>query len=267
MTAITPGPAAPFAGTAAQPSGASRSASGASFADTLVTLVDRALVEQSGRPPARFAAGTMRGSVERFNERGFFEDRAATARHDPALASESDQPGVPQPPVPPPGALPVLASDPSRAPEPPSGTQPGSGASSGLASDLVLGEQLAIGGSPAVAPLRPGAAAGGAPGLASSPSPVPRLSAAGVLAEDAASPGGAPRIAVRDQTLAASRVRVSIDHGEAGVAVTVVADGEPEGDAGSMHEAVAQLLARHGLVLSELRVSRSPGAAGQDRKD
>jgi hypothetical protein len=131
----------------------------------------------------------------------------------------------------------------------------------------VLSGQLAIGGSPTVAPLLPGAIAGVAPSLASSPSLVPRRGADGALAEEAASPGGPPRIAVRDQALAASRVKVSIDHGEAGVAVTVVADGEPEGDAGPMREAVARLLARHGLILSELRVSRSPGAAGQDRKD
>jgi len=265
MTAITPGPAAPFAGIAPQAAATPGPASGASFADRLVTLVDRALVEQPGRPSARFAAGTMRASVEPFNERGFFEDRAATARHDPALASEPGQPGVPPPPLPPPGALPVLASDPSRAPELPSGTPPGPAVPSGLASDPVLSGQLTIGRSAAVAPFRPGATAGGEPPLASSP--IPRPDAAGTLAEDAVSPGGPPRIAVRDQTLAASRVKVSIDHSEAGVAVTVVADGEPEGDAGSMHEAVAKLLARHGLILSELRVSRSPGVAGQDRKD
>jgi hypothetical protein len=263
MTAISPGAPGPFATAASHASGAPGPASGASFAHTLVTLLDRALAELPDRPPARFAAGTMRGSVERFNERGFFEDRAATARHDPALASESDQPGAPQPPVPPPGVLPVLASDPSRAAESSPGTPPDPVAPSGLASDPVLSGQLTIGGSPAIAPPRPGVAAGGAPSLASSP--IPRLSAAGALAEDTASPSGPPRIAVRDQTLAASRVKVSIDHGEAGVAVTVVADGEPEGDAGSMHEAVAKLLARHGLVLSELRVSRS--GAGQDRKD
>lgn len=267
MTAIAPGPAASFAGASPQISAAPGPASGASFADTLVTLVDRALVEQSGRPPARFAAGTMRCSVERFNERGFFEDRAATARHDPALASEQDQPGVPQPQVPPSGALPVLASDPSRAPVLSSGRQSGSGASSGLASDPALDGQLTIGGSSAAAMPPSGAAVGGVPSLAWSPSPFPRLNSAGVLAEDTALSGGPPRIAVRDQASAASRVKVSIDHGDAGVAVMVVADGEPEADASLMHEAVAQLLARHGLVLSELRVSRSSGAAGQDRKD
>ena len=267
MTAITPSPAVPFLGNPPQASGAPVPASGASFADTLVTLIDRALLEQPRQPSGRFAAGTMPASVERFNEHGFFEDRAATARHDPALASEQDQPGVPQPQVPPPGALPMLASDPSRAPEPPSGTQPGSGASSGLASDPALDGQLTIGGSSAAAMPSSGTAVGGVPSLASSTSPFPRLNAAGVLAEDTALSGGPPRIAVRDQASAASRVKVSIDHGDAGVAVTVVADGEPEADASLMHEAVAQLLARHGLVLSELRVSRSSGAAGQDRKD
>lgn len=267
MTAITPGPAAPFAGAAKQPSGTSGPAAGVSFADTLVTLLDRALTEQPGQPPARFASGTMRTSVERFDERGFFEDRAATGQGDPLLASDSDQPAAALPPVPPPGALPVLASDPSRPPEPSIGTQPGPVAWSGLASDPALSGQLAIGGSPAAIPLRPGALAGGAPSLSPASSPMPPLRAAEALVEGGASTDGPPRIAVRDQALAASRVKVSIDHGEAGVAVTVVADTEPEGDAGSMHEAVARLLARHGLILSELRVSRSPGAAGQDRKD
>jgi hypothetical protein len=264
MTAILPGAPGPFAAAASHASGTPGPASGASFADTLVTLLDRALVELPDRPPARFAAGTMRGSVERFNERGFFEDRAATAWQDPLLASAPDQAGASQPPAPPPGALPVLASDPSRAPESSLGTGLGPVAPAGLASDPVLSGQLTIGGSPAVAPLRPGAAASGAPSLASSP--FPRLSAAEPV-DGAASPDGPRRAAVREQAPAASRVKVSIDHGEAGVSVTVVADAEPEGDAGSMHEAVAKLLARHGLVLSELRVSRSPGAAGQDRKD
>lgn len=267
MTAIAPGTAASFAGASPQAFAAPGPASGASFADTLVTLLDRALLEQPGQPPARFAAGTMPASVERFNEHGFFEDRAATARHDPALASEQDQPGVPQPQVPPPGALPVLASDPSQAPVLSPEPQSGSGAPSGLASNPALDGQLAIGGSSAAAMPPSGAAVGGVPSLASSPSPVPRPSAAGLLAEDTATPGGPPRFAVRDQASAASRVKVSIDHGDTGVAVTVVADGEPEGDASLMHEAVAQLLARHGLVLSELRVSRSSSAAGQDRKD
>jgi len=270
MTAIAPGAPAPFAGAAPQASGASGPASGASFADTLVTLLDRALIEQPGGPPARFAAGTMRGSVEQFNARGFFEDRAPTDRRDPLLASEPGQIDVPQPPLPPPGPLPVLASDPSRALEmdPSPGSQPAPVASSLLASDAVLGGQLTIGGASRVAQVRSAAAGEGATLLPLASSPGPRLRAAGSMAaEGAASPDGAPRAAVRDQALAASRVKVSIDHGEAGVAVTVVADAEPEGDAGSMHEAVAKLLARHGLVLSELRVSRSPGAAGQDRKD
>ncbi len=269
MTAILPGRPGPFAAAASHASGAPGPASGASFAETLVTLLDRALIEQPGRPPARFASGTMRGSVERFNERGFFEDRAPAERRDPLLASESGQPNAPQAASPPLAALHVLASDPSRAPEmdPLPGSQPGTAASSVLASDPVLGDQLPTGGSAPGAPLPPGAAAGRVPVLPSTSSLMPRLRAAAPQVDGSALPDGPPRAAVRDQALAASRFKVSVDHGEAGVAVTVVADAEPEGDAASMHEAVARLLARHGLVLSELRVSRSPGAAGQDRKD
>jgi hypothetical protein len=268
MTAIAPGSMPVLAGATPSAGGASAPAAGASFGDTLLTLLGRALVETPGEPRARFAAGTMRSSVEMFNERGFFEDRAPTDPRDSLLASDPDQPGAPQPTFPPLGALPILQSDPSRAPEtaPPPGSQPGAVSPSILASDPAFSGQLAISGSPPVVPLRPGPAGEGAPVLSSFPAP--RLRAPGSIVDGATSADGPPRMADRrDQALATSRVKVSLDHGEAGVAVTVVADGDPEGDAGSMHEAVAHLLARHGLVLSELRVSRSPGPAGQDRKD
>lgn len=268
MTAIAPGSMPVLAGAIPSAGGASAPAAGVSFGDTLLTLLGRALVETPGEPRPRFAAGTMRSSVEMFNERGFFEDRAPTDLRDTLLASDPDQPGTPQQPSPPVGALPVLASDPSLAPGRalPPGSQPGAVPPSVLASDPAFSGQLAISGLPPVAPLRAGPAGEGVPVLSSFAAT--RLGAPGSMVDGATSADGPPRMADRrDQALAASRVKISLDHGEAGVAVTVVADVDPEGDAGSMHEAVAHLLARHGLVLSELRVSRSPGAAGQDRKD
>ena len=44
-------------------------------------------------------------------------------------------------------------------------------------------------------------------------------------------------------------------HGD-GVAVSVVSDHWSDDDGDALHHAVARLLARHGLVLSELRVTR-----------
>lgn len=86
--------------------------------------------------------------------------------------------------------------------------------------------------------------------------------------EGSAPQEGPPRTTLRsDPALAASRLKVSLDHTETGVAVSVVADVEPDSDAGAIHEKVAHMLARHGLVLSELRVTRRPGADAQDRKD
>lgn len=279
MTTISPGSIPPLPGAASLAGGSPTTAlpAGASFADTLLTLLDRALVETPGQPDDRFAAGTMRSSVEMFDERGFFEDRAPTDQHQPEspLASDSTAPpGVPPPAFPPAETLSVLQSDPTHVPviAPPPGPPPVAVTTPALASDLAVDGQIAIAGSTPVVPFQPGTAAramvSGAP-LPSSPAP--RLRAAGMIVEDPTPQERPPRAALRRDppALAASRVKVTLDHVDNGVAVSVVADVEPDTDtdAGSMHEAVSRMLARHGLTLSELRVTRRPGAAGQDRKD
>ena len=76
--------------------------SGQSFAETLLALLDRALVSASETPDDRFAAGTMRPSVEQFDARGFFEDRALADRRNqqlPAMGLSSDAPGPFEPPA------------------------------------------------------------------------------------------------------------------------------------------------------------------------
>lgn len=98
---------------------------------------------------------------------------------------------------------------------------------------------------------------------------MPGVGALETMQEGSASPEGPSQAALRRDpaAFAASQVKVSLDHHDAGVAVSVVADIDPDADAGAIHEAVSHLLARHGLVLSDLRVTRRPGAGGQDRKD
>ncbi len=259
------GPMTPASGTPAA------TASGGSFADTLLALLDRAIVEAPGAPEGRFASGTMRSSVEPFNQRGFFEDRAATDPRDPGASLASGPGGVPQP-ASPPATLPTLQSH-SLAPplvrippvSPPVALPVGI-----LASDPGAGDGTEAAGSSA-AGSRPSPAAYGPPGASI---PLASLAMPGVGAlettlEASASPEGPSQAALRRDpaALAASSVKVSLDHHDAGVAVSVVADIDPDDDPGAIHEAVSHLLARHGLVLSDLRVTRRPGAGGQDRKD
>jgi hypothetical protein len=276
MTTISFGPIQPFQGAAALADGSpmASSSAGASFADTLLALLDRALVETPGQPEDRFAGGTMKSSVEVFDEHGFFEDRAPTDRQEPEspLASGPAAAPVSQLPFRAASALFPLQSASTNppvtvTPEPPLqvGRAPGV-----LASDLAVDSQVSIADGLPVAPLEPGASekilASAAP---VSSLPAPRLRATGMMVENPTAQERLPQSSLgrNPATLAASRVRVSLDHCDAGVAVSVVADIGPDGDAGSMHDAVSHLLARHGLVLSELRVTRRPGADGQDRKD
>lgn len=276
MTAISAGPTPPAVGPMAPANGApATAASGGSFADTLLALVDRAIVEAPGAPDDRFASGTMRSAVEAFNQRGFFEDRAATDPRDPAASLASESPGVPEggpQPASPPATLPPLQSDPLAPPldrippvSPPVTLPVGI-----LASDPGAGDRTATAGS-STAGSRPSAVPYGSPGasvpLASSPRP--RVGALETTLEGSASPEGPGQAALRRDAgaFATSRVKVSLDHHDAGVAVSVVADLDPDADTGAIHEAVSHLLARHGLVLSDLRVTRRPGGGGQDRKD
>lgn len=276
MTTISPSPIPPFPGAASLAVGSPTTEwpAGVSFADTLLAVLDRALVETPGQKEDRFAEGTMRSSVEMFNERGFFEDRAPTEQHEPEspLASDSiEMPGVPPPTFPPGEALPLLQSDPTHIPVivPPEVSPPVAVTTPTLASELAVDGQVAIAG-PTPVSLQPGTT--GRAVVSATPPPAslaPSLRAAGMIIEDPASQERAPRASLRRDppALAASRVTVSLDHNDNGVAVSVVADVEPDSDAGAMHDAVSHMLARHGLVLSELRVTRRPGADGQDRKD
>ena len=234
----------------------------------------------------------MRCSVERFDERGFFEDRAVADPHeaDALLASvPTTAPGVPQPPFPPAGSLSQLQSDPASIPDEPQSalplaeslrllqsdpmapsvehippaSPPAVIAVRGLASDSADANQATIAGSTPITSLRSHVTGPLAPLLISRPSK------AVTTGDGSTSQGGAFRAAFRGDppALASSHLKVSLDHTDTGVAVSVVADVEPDNDADAIREAVAHMLARHGLVLSELRLTRRPGAEGQDRKD
>jgi len=272
MTAISANPMPPTVEPLSSATGSPAGTASGSFADTLLAVLDRAIADTPGALADRFASGTMRSSVERFNERGFFEDRLASDPRDsgPSLASGSGAvPGVPQP-TSPPVLHPLLQSDPL-APPPvrlPPASPPVALPIGVLASDPGTGEPLTAAGSHASGS-RPPVLANSQTGTIVPLASMPGGRLAGAIIDAPALPEGPARAALhRDPAaLAASRVKVSLDHREAGVAVSVVADIDSDADAGAIHEAVSHLLARHGLVLSDLRVTRRPGAGSQDRKD
>jgi hypothetical protein len=254
--AATGGPAAGMrpGGAASKPT-ESTSSDTAPFDKTLLGLLDQQLSQRGGdqRP---FASGTMPPTVSAFNAFGFFAGSAPLGPlGDPAvmpntvLASEAPELGDPPPPAGPPSAsFPLLASEmPVTAlPSPQIGSaDPIRALAIRLASSLppVSTSSPAAAGQPSEAPpsIR----------LALQSGPV-------ATAQRAASPAEPPRAAATrspDHTDGA-RMSVGMDIRGDGVAVSVVSDHWSEDDGDALHAAVARLLARHGLVLSELRVTR-----------
>lgn len=230
----------------------------APFDQTLLDLLDQQLSQRGGdqRP---FANGTMSSTVNAFNAYGFFDGSAPLSPlGGPAvlpktvLASEAPGLGDPPPPDGPPSRFPLLASEmPVTIPPPQSGSiDPVGTLSARLASALP----------PAQAPSSPvtGHAEGVPPPTKSALRSEPAATANRVVR-----PAGPPRAASgrsSDKTDGA-RISVGMDLRHDGVAVSVVSDHWSGDDGDALHTAVARLLARHGLVLSELRVTRR-GTAG-----
>ncbi|HEX4695794.1 hypothetical protein [Sphingomonas sp.] len=235
-------------------------AGGPSFADMLASVLDRALTGGDGGSDDRLPGSTMRSSVEMFDQHGFF---AGVAPPVPGTADAPDRPrlvsDLPRSqPVSSPIQLPITAISPSGAaavteqetssiasaalPE-------RSAAESASAAPAVVAARSEPGAIEATAvPVPLAVSRGRLPG-----SPKPTLPAAGRTAPN------------RPASEAASRVKVAIDRTDAGVAVSVTADAGATIDHGAVHEAVAQMLARHGLVLSELRVNRRGGPDAQGK--
>ena len=195
MTAISANPMPPAAEPVSSGSGAPASgAAGGSFADTLLAVLDRAIADTPGASADRFASGTMRSSVERFNERGFFEDRA-TSDPGASLASGSGAApgGVPQP-ASPTAMHPLLQSDPLAPPlvQIPPASPPVALPVGMLVSDPGASDQLAAAGSRAIGS-RPSAMADSPPGAIVPLASVPIVGATSRTAEGPASPEGPAR--------------------------------------------------------------------------
>jgi len=206
---------------------------GPSFADALVGLLDHALDQ-----------GRDRGSVEMFNEHGFFARNAAAGPRDPALVASDPSPVA---------AFPVVSVRPIETPAVAAETLLADNSIGSVATGPI-GARLAAGpdamATPAVmatgetATRAPFATAMGRPRIADPAKPAP---ASGIRPK-----ASAPE--------AASRLKVAIDHGAGGVSVSVTTDAEDAVDDAGVRDAVSRMLARHGLVLSELRVNRRAGA-------
>ena len=230
-----------------RPLGDDRSGAGESFGDTLLAMLDRALMTPvDDQPSATLPGGTMRSNVEVFNEHGFF-DRNATI-----VASALPPVDAPTAMVPPPIAPPAALAGTVTHAAPTAADAPGS-LSASHASDfpvpLDTHQPLASARPrPLIRPARAG-------------SVIVRPLTASIAGLDdgeatQVAHAAAKRAAAAPQS--ASRLRVTLDHGEAGVAVSVTTDVDQADDHSGIRDAVSQMLARHGLVLSELRVTRRP---------
>jgi len=250
-----------LAGPASKPTD-STSSDRAPFDQTLVDLLDQQLSGRGGdqRP---FGNGTMPSTVNAFNAYGFFDGSAPLSPlGGPAvlpktvLASEAPELGDRPPPDGPPSGVPLLASEmPVTIPSPlPGSIDPIGTLSARLASALP----------PAQTPSSP--ATGQAEGAPPSIKPALRSESAATAerAAPSAGPPGAASGRSSDKTDGA-RMSVGMDLHHDGVTVSVVSDHWSGDDADALHMAVARLLARHGLVLSELRVTRR-GTAGNLRE-
>ncbi|WP_375397074.1 hypothetical protein [uncultured Sphingomonas sp.] len=98
--------------------------------------------------------------------------------------------------------------------------------------------------------------------IAATPVPIARVASSGDPVEPASEAAATRRPA--PERSAASGLRVALNTTDAGVAIAVAGGEIPDGEREVLREAVAQVLARHGLVLSELRVSEANAGARQD---
>lgn len=245
----------PLLGKAAKPADPA-SSDGLPFGKTLLDLLDRQLSERDGdqRP---FASGTMPSTVTVFNAHGFFNGSApllpvggpAVMSKETLASGEQDSGDRPSPEEPSPPTLPLLASElPVTAISPiqSDGADPDGGLSSRLAGTLAP-----MSSPPSSAP----------EGQASEMPPwiKPALRSASVATRERIAGPMVPARATAtppSDKAGGARMSVGIDMSGDGVAVSVVSDHWSDDDADALHPAVARLLARHGLVLSELRVTR-----------
>lgn len=266
MTAIAPAPphVKPPASVDSSPR-AENGPCGGSFAGALSSLLDRA----PGEDVPLFQLGTVGGkAVERFDADGFLqgdvERPAGGAMSLPATARPTGYDGDPAPDD--------DADAPARCPAMPAGGGP---TTAPVARDAEAIEPAAV-----TAPWRMSAA---------TPSPFPSVATTAVhdhsLAIGAAAattplalrpsrpaaPGpvssAAPR-AVRTATpaAAASPILLGLDRDGTTVSVAVTAAIDPQDDAEGLREAVVRTLARHGLVLGELKINRRAGGNAFDER-
>jgi hypothetical protein len=231
------------------------SGSGARFAGALLDLLDRAL---DGRADRSFGSGTMPRSVDTFGARGFFDGSTPPASNgavseeggDQAEASEDDSADVTTT-----GGVSLSPMSPLIA----AGLHEG-GPAIVAAADMVPSAESLSGTAVEIAAGVPPTSEQALPASGMMLPPAFRLDDGPVpgLASTAGSSGS--RLA---NAAARTAMKVTLDRDETGVAVTVTADSAiPEGDE-ALHGAVARLLARHGLVLSELKVTRRPVPGGR----
>lgn len=212
---------------------------GPRFADL---LLGRAL-SGDGHP---FGSGTMRSNVEAFGAHGFFDGSVPVAGSTEAVPQAEARPTADD-------CDPRAAADGGETgpiiPEP---TRSGSGPAPGR--------------SPGCAP--PPADAERSPAFVAVPQEiqpsVPEPFAAAAVATDGEMepvPPARPVAPRARATQAAATLKVSLAADGAGAAVSVLGDVRET----RLHQAVSRLLARHGLVLRGLRVTRIPSAAGRQQ--
>lgn len=232
-----------------------------SFADGLLDWAgrDRASANDDQRP---FGGGTMRSTVEAFDAQGLLDGTApvsAGAAAHGATDGEQGQPALTPPPV-----LPIFPAEPTTHMGPTTPVAAGMGAKDASAPvDAPTGVGLRASDPPLAAAATP-LPAGAPPALL--PASLPAQSSRPAVTAKAASPARPlpPRVPA---DRAASTLKVALDIGDNGVAVSVIGDPLDASESPALYHAVARLLARHGLVLSELRVARRPWAGGRQQEE
>lgn len=239
-----------------------------SFADTLLEMIGREFASAKDEQHP-FGGGTMRPTVEIFDARGFFDgsvpmSAGSTAPGGVTMIPAAAVSSTGDPAIDPAGCPPAISSSAvmaSQAPRPiADGRRPDIGMDD-VPSPRSFPSAMQVDANALAAVAEPASE----PPLqvAYPPAPPRRAGPAGDIVDT--TPPARPFARRVTNERCASTLKVALDIGEAGVAVSVIGDHLGTGEETALHHGVAHLLARHGLVLSELRVMRRPSADGQQQ--